>query len=269
MDYKNLQIAVDGGVARLTLCRPDRLNSFTRPMLVELRQALDWVDAQALRGSVRVLLLQAQGRAFCAGQDLRELAVPAGTDALTCPDLGAAMEQDYAPLILRLQALRVPSVARVQGVAAGAGVSLALACDLVLAAHGADFVLAFSQIGLVPDSGATWALPQRLGLARALGLALLSERMSAQQAADWGLIWRAVDDADLVSAADALARKLAALPTLALLRTRQAMHAAARHTLEQQLALEAGLLRELGASADYAEGVTAFLEKRTPQFVGA
>jgi 2-(1,2-epoxy-1,2-dihydrophenyl)acetyl-CoA isomerase len=184
------------------------------------------------------------------------------------PDLGATVEAFYKPLILALQNLRVPSLAAVNGIAAGAGASIALACDLVVAAESAYFLQAFSKVGLIPDTGGTWLLPQRIGMARAMGLALLAERLPARQAADWGLIWSCVADDAFEAEIDRLATQLAQAPTRALVRTRQAMHAAASHTLEQQLSMEAGIMRELGWRHDYAEGVAAFLEKRPARFTG-
>jgi len=262
MDYQNIRYEVSRGVARLTLSRPDKLNSFTVAMHAEIRDALDSLEAD---NSVRVLVIGGAGRAFCAGQDLADREMVVGA---TAPDIGNVVERYYKPLILRLQNLRVPTVAMVHGVAAGAGVSLALACDLVIAGESASFLQAFSKIGLIPDTGGTWFLPQRVGMARAMGLALLADKLPARKAAEWGLIWQVVDDADLVAAVDTLAAQLAIMPTKALVRTRQAMHAAPTHTLEQQLSMEAGFMRELGWSADFAEGVAAFMAKRAPNFTG-
>jgi 2-(1,2-epoxy-1,2-dihydrophenyl)acetyl-CoA isomerase len=185
------------------------------------------------------------------------------------PDIGTVVEQHYKPMVMRLANLKVPTVAAVNGIAAGAGVSLALACDLVVASESASFVQAFSKIGLVPDTGSTWFLPQRVGMARAMGLALLADKLPAAQAAQWGLIWKAVPEAEFASTIDTLAAQLASMPTKALVRIRQAMQASTTHSLEQQLSLEAGFMRELGWSHDYDEGVTAFLEKRPPRFTGA
>ncbi len=263
MSFTTIRYEVDAGIARLTLNRPDKLNSFTGEMHAELRTALDRVQDDP---TVRVLVMTGAGRAFCAGQDLADPAMQTVNGRL--PDIGEIVERNYKPLIMRLQALRVPTLAAVNGIAAGAGASLALACDLVLATRSASFLQAFSKIGLIPDTGGTWFLPQRVGMARAMGLALLADKLPAAQAADWGLIWRCVDDADFASEIDALARQLTAAPTKALVRTRQAMHAAPGHTLEQQLSFEGGFMRELGWSRDYAEGVQAFMEKRPPQFTG-
>jgi 2-(1,2-epoxy-1,2-dihydrophenyl)acetyl-CoA isomerase len=178
------------------------------------------------------------------------------------------VEQHYKPLILALQNLRVPTVAMVNGIAAGAGASLALACDLVIAAKSAYFLQAFSKIGLIPDTGGTWFLPQRVGMARAIGLAMLADKLPAEKAEAWGLIWQAVDDAELTSTVDKLAVQLAQMPTRALVATRLAMHAAPNHTLEQQLGFEAGFMRELGWRDDFKEGVAAFQQKRAPKFTG-
>ena len=263
MEFKNILLEVADGVARLTLNRPDKLNSFTGEMHVELRVALDRIQADK---SVRVLVLTGAGRAFCAGQDLADPDMASVGGKM--PDIGNVVEANYKPLVLRLQNLRVPTIAAVNGIAAGAGVSVALACDLVVATRSASFLQAFSKIGLIPDTGGTWFLPQRVGMARAMGLALLADKLPAEKAADWGLIWAAIDDAEFGAKVDALAAQLAAMPTKALVRIRQAMHAAPGHTLEQQLSFEGGFMRELGWSADYAEGVAAFMEKRAPKFTG-
>ena len=264
MDYRNILYSTEGGIARLTLSRPDKLNSFTGEMHAELRDALDRIQAD---GSVRVLVLSGAGRAFCAGQDLADPEMSALPDGRLA-DIGNVVENNYKPLILRLQNLRVPTIAAVNGIAAGAGASVALACDLVVATKSASFLQAFSKVGLIPDTGGTWFLPQRVGMARAIGLAMLADKLPAEKAADWGLIWAAYEDAEFSAKVDAMAVQLAALPTKALVRTRQAMHAAASHTLEQQLSFEGGFMRELGWSPDYAEGVAAFMEKRAPKFTG-
>ena len=264
MEFKNILFEVADGVARLTLNRPDKLNSFTGEMHAELRDALDCVQEDKF---VRVLVLTGVGRAFCAGQDLADPDM-ARTPSGGMPDIGNVVEKNYKPLVLRLQNLRVPTIAAVNGIAAGAGASVALACDLVVASKSASFLQAFSKIGLVPDTGGTWFLPQRVGMARAMGLALLADKLPAEKAADWGLIWAAYDDAEFAAKVDAMAAQLAAMPTKALVRTRQAMHAAPGHTLEQQLSFEGGFMRELGWSPDYAEGVAAFMEKRAPKFTG-
>ncbi|MGH8135854.1 MAG: 2-(1,2-epoxy-1,2-dihydrophenyl)acetyl-CoA isomerase PaaG [Steroidobacteraceae bacterium] len=261
MNYSSIQYSVAHNIARLTLNRPDRLNSFNTVMHEELRHAL-----AALPGSgARVLVLSGAGRGFCAGQDLGDRAVARGAKGA---DLGESIERNYKPLILALQNLPMPVIAAVNGVAAGAGASIALACDIVIAVRSAAFVQAFCRLGLVPDSGATWFLPRLAGTARAIGLAMLGDKLPAQQAADWGLIWRCVDDAEFSITIDKLAAELAAAPTLGLVRTRQAIHTAWQHTLAQQLDVERDFQRELGWSADYAEGVAAFTEKRPPRFSG-
>ncbi|MDO9144214.1 2-(1,2-epoxy-1,2-dihydrophenyl)acetyl-CoA isomerase PaaG [Rhodoferax sp.] len=262
MTYQNIRFEAQDGIARLTLNRPDKLNSFNGAMHAELRAALDAVQHDK---SIRVLVITGAGRGFCAGQDLADPDMAMGP---LQPDIGNVVEHNYKPLILALQNLRVPTVAQVNGIAAGAGASLALACDLVIAAKSAAFLQAFSKIGLIPDTGGTWFLPQRVGMARAMGLALLAEKLPAEKAAEWGLIWQAVDDAELTPTVDKLAAQLAAMPTKALVRTRAAMHAAPNHTLEQQLNMEGGFMRELGWSPDFAEGVAAFMEKRAPKFTG-
>ena len=263
MNFENITFTVEAGIASLTLNRPDKLNSFNGAMHAELRAALDSIQNDK---SVRVLVLSGAGRAFCAGQDLADPAMAAVDGKM--PDIGNVVEASYKPLILRLQNLRVPTIAAVNGIAAGAGASVALACDLVIASKSASFLQAFSKIGLIPDTGGTWFLPQRVGMARAMGLALLADKLPAEKAAEWGLIWQCVEDADFAAEVDALAQQLASAPTKALVRTRQAMHAAPGHTLEQQLSFEGGFMRELGWSPDYAEGVAAFMEKRAPKFTG-
>lgn len=258
---ETIRFDIDQGIARLTLNRPEKLNSFNLRMHQEVRSALEGLGS----GTARVLVLTGAGRGFCAGQDLGERAVapPGGA-----PDLGNSIEEHYKPLVLALRRLPMPVIAAVNGVAAGAGANLALACDLVVAARSATFVQAFARLGLVPDSGGTWSLPRLVGNARALGLALLGEKLSAEQAAAWGLIWRCVDDADLPATVDALARQLAAGPTRGLAATKRAIYGSSERTLQAQLDVERDLQRELGRSADYAEGVTAFAEKRLPRFNG-
>jgi 2-(1,2-epoxy-1,2-dihydrophenyl)acetyl-CoA isomerase len=261
MSYETILFGEREGIARLTLNRPERLNSFNGAMHTEVRDAL----ARVAAGSARVLVLTGAGRGFCAGQDLGDRQVAAnGARA----DLGESIERNYKPLVLALAALPVPTIAAVNGVAAGAGASLALACDLVLAAKSASFIQAFSKLGLVPDSGATWFLPRLVGTARALGLAMLGERLGAEEAARWGLIWRCVEDAEFPAAVDRLAGELAAAATRGLVRTREAMLGAASRTLAAQLDVERDLQRELGYTDDYAEGVAAFAAKRAPRFTG-
>jgi 2-(1,2-epoxy-1,2-dihydrophenyl)acetyl-CoA isomerase len=261
MAYENILFTIEKGVARLTLNRPDKLNSFNTAMHREVRDALGRVG----REGARVLVLTGAGRGFCAGQDLSDRAVAPGGAAV---DLGESIEKNYKPLILALRELPMPVIAAVNGVAAGAGANIALACDLVIAAKSASFVQAFSKLGLVPDSGGTWTLPRLLGNARALGLALLGDKLPAEQAAAWGLIWRCVDDAELAPTVDALAQQLAVAPTRGLARTKQAIYASWQRSLAEQLDIERDYQRELGNSADYAEGVAAFIARRAPQFTG-
>ena len=262
MGYESILHESAAGIARVTLNRPDRLNSFTAKMHEELRDALARVRADA---SARVLLLTGAGRGFCAGQDLSDRAVAPGDKPV---DLGASIEANYRPLVLALQSFPMPVVCAVNGVAAGAGANIALACDLVIAARSASFIQAFCKIGLIPDSGGTYFVPRLVGTARAMGLALLGDKLPAQQAADWGMIWKCVDDGDLAPTVEALLAQLAQAPTQGLVATRRALHAASNATLEAQLDLERDLQRELGYSADYREGVAAFLAKRAPRFAG-
>lgn len=264
MNYSLIAFDVNEGVARLTLNRPDKMNSFNAEMHAEVRDALDSIQTDA---AVRVLVITGAGRGFCAGQDLADSEVRF-TPGETPPDLGDVVERHYKPLVMRLSQLRVPTIAAVNGIAAGAGTSLALACDMVIATQSASFVLPFSNIGLIPDTGCSWHLPQRIGQARAMGLALTGKKLPAAQAAEWGMIWESVEDAAFATSVDALAIKLAAMPTKALVRTRQAMQLAQTHTFEEHLTYEGTLMRELGKSADYVEGVSAFLEKRAPKFNG-
>ena len=245
----------------LTLNRPDRINAFTAEMHRALAAALD--DAAADHGC-RAVLLTAAGRGFCAGQDLSEVAVTDGT----APDLGPTIEPFYNPLVRRIRALQMPVVCAVNGTAAGAGANIALACDIVLAARSAKFIQSFAKIGLVPDSGGTWLLPHLVGDARARGLALLGEPLSADTAAAWGLIWRAVDDDKLRGEAETLTARLASEPTQGFALTKQALAHAATNTLDAQLDLERDLQRKAGRTPDYAEGVNAFIGKRVPVFTG-
>jgi 2-(1,2-epoxy-1,2-dihydrophenyl)acetyl-CoA isomerase len=261
MSYQNILFEVREGIARLTLNRPERLNSFNTEMHAEVRAAIASIAAS----SARVLVITGAGRGFCAGQDLNDRAVAPGAAP---PDLAASIEQNYKPLVLSLRALPLPVIGAVNGVAAGAGANLALACDLVIAARSAVFVQAFAKLGLVPDSGGTWFLPRLVGTARALGLAFLGDKLSAEQAAAWGLIWRCVEDAEFSGMVEDLARHFAEAPTRGLARTKQAIYEGLGRNLAAQLDIERDYQGELGRSADYAEGVAAFAAKRTPRFTG-
>ncbi|HVJ72993.1 MAG TPA: 2-(1,2-epoxy-1,2-dihydrophenyl)acetyl-CoA isomerase PaaG [Casimicrobiaceae bacterium] len=260
--YQHILFDPRDGVARLTLHRPDRLNSFNDAMHAEVRDALASVRGDA---SARVLLLTGAGRGFCAGQDLSDRAVAPGAAPV---DLGASIERNYRPLVLALRSLPVPTVCAVNGVAAGAGANLALSCDIVVATRSASFIQAFCKIGLIPDSGGTYFLPRLVGTARAKGLAMLGDKLPAEQAAAWGLIWRCVEDDAFAASVEALVAQLAVAPTSGLVAARRAIDAAAANSLEAQLDLERDLQRELGNGADYREGVAAFLAKRTPNFTG-
>lgn len=262
MSYSNILFTLEGGIARLTLNRPDKLNSFNTAMHEEVHAALDHVASDA---TVRVLLLTGAGRGFCAGQDLGDRAASANGERA---DLGASIERFYAPMVRKLRALPLPVVCAVNGVAAGAGVSVALACDLVLAKRSASFIQSFAKLGLIPDTGGTYFLPRLVGPARALGLAMLGDRLSAQEAANWGMIWRCVDDETFDAEVEALTTKLALAPTLGLAATKQAIYAGMNHALDAQLDLERDTMRRLGYTQDYREGVQAFLEKRIPVFQG-
>jgi 2-(1,2-epoxy-1,2-dihydrophenyl)acetyl-CoA isomerase len=247
-------------VWRLTLNRPDKLNSFNRAMLTEIGDALTEIEADK---AARALVITGAGRAFCAGQDLREAEAIADGEAVR-----AVIERHYNPVIRLLRSLDIPVLAAVNGVAAGAGASFAIAADLVLATQSANFSFAFTKIGLIPDAGATYFVPRLVGHARALGLALLGDTISAETAAQWGLIWQTVPDADFAAAVTALAGRLAGLPTAAVALVKQALNAGEHHSLEQQVALEAELQSRAAETEDFQEGRRAFLEKRSPRFTG-
>ena len=258
MAYETIEFKLEAGIARLTLNRPDRLNSFTVQMHEEVADALGRVDG------ARVLVLTGAGRGFCAGQDLGDRAVAPGKSV----DLGESVEQRYNPLIRKLVALPMPVIARVNGVAAGAGANIALACDIVIAARSAKFIQSFAAIGLIPDSGGTWVLPRLVGQARALGLALTGEALPAEKAEQWGLIWKAVDDQKLDAEVDALAQRFAAGPTRGLARIKTMIRESWGQSLDSELDRQRDAMRELGFSDDYREGVAAFMEKRPPNFTG-
>jgi 2-(1,2-epoxy-1,2-dihydrophenyl)acetyl-CoA isomerase len=262
MNYENILFEINDGIAQLTLNRPDKLNSFTQAMHDEVRHAVHKVSTDK---GVRVLILTGAGRGFCAGQDLSDRAVEPGARAV---DLGDSVEKNYAPLVLALRGLPMPVICAVNGVAAGAGANLALACDIVLAAKSASFVEVFCKLGLIPDTGGTYFLPRLIGSARAMGLTMLGEKLSAEKAEAWGMIWKAVPDEELAAETMAMARHFATAPTKGLAFTKQALYASPHNTLQQQLTLECGMMSELGRTEDYREGVAAFMEKRAPQFQG-
>ncbi|HZD19253.1 MAG TPA: 2-(1,2-epoxy-1,2-dihydrophenyl)acetyl-CoA isomerase PaaG [Burkholderiales bacterium] len=255
-------VSVDAGVETITLNRPEKLNALNPEMHAQLRAALERATDDP---QIRALLLTGAGRGFCTGQDLAERDVSAGAAPI---DLSVSLGSHYNPLVRRLRALPKPIVCAVNGVAAGAGANLALACDIVIAARSASFVQAFARLGLVPDSGGTFFLPRLIGMARTMGLAMLAEPLSAERAEQWGLIWKAVDDQHLADEALALARTLASGPTKSYGLLKKALYASATNSLDAQLDLERDLQREAGLSEDYREGVSAFKEKRTPRFKG-
>ena len=262
MTFTTIEFVIEDGLARLTFNRPDRLNSFNAQMHEEVRATMQTVQRD---DRIRCLLISGNGRAFCAGQDLSDRDVAPGDDA---PDLGETLERKYNPLIRSLVTLEKPVVCAVNGVAAGAGANIALACDIVIAAESAKFIQSFCSIGLVPDSGGTWTLPRLAGRARALGMALLGERISARQAEDWGMIWKCVADDDLASTTEQMARHLATRPTRGLGLIKRAMLASSDNSLDDQLDLERDLQQLAGRSEDYREGVSAFMDKREPEFKG-
>jgi 2-(1,2-epoxy-1,2-dihydrophenyl)acetyl-CoA isomerase len=258
MSYETIVLDVRGGAAQLTLSRPDRLNSFTVQMHNEVSRALEEVARSA-----RVLVITGAGRGFCAGQDLSDPAVKPGSD------LKEALEKHYNPLIRRIAALDMPVIAAVNGVAAGAGANIALACDIVIAARSAKFIQSFANIGLIPDSGGTWTLPRLAGQARAMGLALTGEALSAERAEAWGMIWKCVDDDKLVPEVDALAARFASAPTKGLALAKKLIRESGARSLAEQLDVERDAQSALGRTDDYKEGVAAFMEKRAPNFTGA
>ncbi|MGL4232384.1 MAG: 2-(1,2-epoxy-1,2-dihydrophenyl)acetyl-CoA isomerase PaaG [Casimicrobium sp.] len=261
MHYETIVFSIDRAIARITLNRPERLNAFTTQMHIELRDAL----ARCEREGARVLVITGAGKGFCPGQDLNDRAVAPGQSAV---DLGESVEKNYAPLVKTIRALPMPVIAAVNGVAAGAGCNFALACDLVIATESASFLQPFCKLGLIPDTGGSYFLPRLVGTQRAMGLALLGEKLTAKRAAEIGLIWECVADDEFAARVETVATQFANGPTLGYARTKQAIYASANNTLDQQLALEGQLMRECGYSEDYREGVAAFKEKRAVQFVG-
>jgi 2-(1,2-epoxy-1,2-dihydrophenyl)acetyl-CoA isomerase len=258
--YRTILFERTEAIARITLNRPDKLNSFTREMLTELQSALSDVAADR---NLRLLILTGSGRAFGAGQDLREAGAIDNPDAVR-----EQLSRFYDPVMRKLAGLEIPTLAAVNGIAAGASCGLALSCDLILAARSASFLMAFARIGLIPDGGATYWLPRRIGVTRALGMTLLAEPVSAEQAERWGLIWECVDDEALASRVEALAQQLVNGPTRAYALAKRAFQSSGAHNFEQQLALEAELQALAAGTQDSREGIAAFLEKRAPKFRG-
>jgi 2-(1,2-epoxy-1,2-dihydrophenyl)acetyl-CoA isomerase len=261
MSDSSILFDVNAGCATITLNRPDKLNSFNDAMHAAIRDAMTHCENDH---SIRAVLLTGAGRGFCAGQDLGDR--KPGDGAM--PDLGDTLERNYNPLVRRLRALPKPVVCAVNGVAAGAGANLALACDIVLAAKSASFIQAFCKIGLIPDAGGTYTLPRLVGQARAMALSMLGDKLPAEQAAQWGMIWRVIDDEQLMPEANKLCMHLASQPTHALALMKKALNASLDHNLDQQLEVERNLQRSAGQSEDFREGVAAFLEKRPARFKG-
>ena len=260
--YKTIKLEKQNGVANLTLNRPDRLNSFNVQMHEELQSALDGI---ANDGETRCLMITGEGRGFCAGQDLGDRAVTADGEA---PDLGMSVEKFYNPLIRRITNLKMPVICALNGVAAGAGASLVMACDIVIAARSASFILSFAKVGLVPDSGSSWHFTRALGLPRAKALAMLGNKLKAEQAEQWGLIYQVVDDENLPAEVTKLTSYLATQPTEALANIKELVHTSFDFSLNEQLERERKAMQHLGKSHDYKEGVAAFMEKREPKFKG-
>jgi len=260
MSYQNITLQFNNDIAIITLNRPEKLNSFTQEMHDELKSAFDEIE----NSTARAMLLTGAGRGFCAGQDLGDEAFEITDDF----DAGDAIEKNYNPLIKRIKAMPFPVIAAVNGVAAGAGANIALACDIVLAARSAKFIQAFAKIGLIPDAGGTWTLPRQIGMARAKGLSMLAEPISAEKACEWGLIWQVLDDEELMPSALKLTHHLSTQPTKAFAAMKQALHAAMSNDMDTQLELEKELQSKASKSYDFKEGVSAFMEKRAPEFKG-
>lgn len=263
MDYQFIDYTVNEGVGILTLNRPDKLNSFNIAMLEEIIRVLDEADTDA---SVRAVLLTGTGRAFSAGQDLSEREIQPGGEP---PDLGESLDKRYNPIILKIRNLEIPVICAINGVAAGAAANMALACDIVLAARSSRIIEPFCRLGIVPDAGGTWILPRLVGRARAMGMTMLGGDVSAEQAEEWGLIWKCIDDDKLMDEALAMAKHLATQPTFGLGLLKKAFNESPSHTLGEQLDLERDLQRVAGRTDDYMEGVIAFREKRKPEFKGS
>ncbi|MEM8496819.1 MAG: 2-(1,2-epoxy-1,2-dihydrophenyl)acetyl-CoA isomerase PaaG [Pseudomonadota bacterium] len=263
MSFENIEFGIEAGVATLVLNRPDTLNSFTVAMHEEVQAAM---KATRTDPSVRCLLITGAGRGFCAGQDLNDRAVKVTDEK---PDLGESVEKYYNPLIRGIMSLDKPVICAVNGIAAGAGASIALACDIVLAARSAAFAQVFCKIGLIPDSGGTFNLPRAIGLPRAKGLALLGEKISAEKAEAWGMIWQVVDDEELMAEATKLAAHLATQPTRGLATAKSLLNQSFSTAMDEQVECEKQAMRTLGQSNDYQEGVAAFMEKRKPSFTGS
>lgn len=262
MSYETLEFSIADGVARIALNRPDSLNSFNTQMHAEMRDALKAVKSDE---TVRCLLLTGNGRGFCAGQDLSDRSVAADAEV---PDLGESIEKNYSPLLRTLTQLEMPVICAVNGVAAGAGANIAFACDIVLAGRSASFIQAFCKIGLIPDCGGTWTLPRLVGKARAMGLAMLGDKISAEQAENWGMIWQCLDDDALQDEAMTLAKRLATQPTAGLALIKRAINEGSTNSFDEQLDVERDLQRLAGRTNDYREGVAAFMQKRKPEFKG-
>ncbi len=258
MSYTKINFSITDGVATITLNRPDKLNSFDREMSKEVIDALDQARNDP---EVRAVLITGEGRAFSAGQDLAEAIAPGSR-------IEDILAEQYNPIIERIRSIPKPVIAAVNGVAAGAGANIAYACDLTFAAESANFIQSFINIGLIPDSGGTFTLPRLIGLQRAFGQMILAPKITAKEAAEMGMIWKAVPDADLMNEATAIAKRLATMPTKAIALTKQALNASMANDLDRQLALEKKLQTMAGESHDHKEGVKAFLEKRRPEFTG-